>query len=425
VPTPVVSLRRALPRAGVVSLAANAATSLGLGSASAAPGLLIPLAPEELFAVLLPVENFGVTDLLTGSAGEELFLIPAAWAGTVDVQLPPGFAGSAGDVSLSLAPDLESDPDRTYTSDDLIDPLAVTAVGDGELRVTLPVDDGSTGPIGLLTFEGITSDVEGVMTNETLDYVLDLDAAASAPVELVPQVIAFATVPCPLSSIDPCPPYVAEAGSSITVSVPAGSLLQQVGLGTLENAAVVIEPVDADGAPIGAGPIELTGGAALAAAAAPGAEEPAGEPAASQIAEAQELASTVSSVLDAGTALPVAAASPGTEPSISVTLPAELAAGDYMLSIVEGGTAVGFSATYSMLTVPAAPVPVVEPASVPAPAPAPAQNAGLQSDTGWIEPAADADGTSPLVLLGGGAVLAATVGALVVLRPRRRGASGQ
>jgi hypothetical protein len=51
---------------------------------------------------------------------------------------------------------------------------------------------------------------------------------------------------------------------------------------------------------------------------------------------------------------------------------------------------------------------------------APVLNPGLASNTGWTEPA---PGSSPaLVALGGAAVLAAGLGAAVVLRPRRRSA---
>ena len=53
------------------------------------------------------------------------------------------------------------------------------------------------------------------------------------------------------------------------------------------------------------------------------------------------------------------------------------------------------------------------------PAAAPVLNRGLVSETGWTDLAAPRS-PSPLVVLGGGAVLVAGLGAAVVLRPRRR-----
>ena len=77
------------------------------------------------------------------------------------------------------------------------------------------------------------------------------------------------------------------------------------------------------------------------------------------------------------------------------------------------------SMTLDVTAAPAAVAPVV---ALPGqPAVAPVLNQGLASNTGWTEPAAG-DSTA-LVALGGTAVLAAGLGAAVVLRPRRRPAA--
>ncbi|NEN51099.1 hypothetical protein G3R41_09130 [Modestobacter muralis] len=115
--------------------------------------------------------------------------------------------------------------------------------------------------------------------------------------------------------------------------------------------------------------------------------------------------------------LPVTVTADGVE----VTVPAGSPSGDHALLLTVGSDA--GSAWYSVfvpLDVTAAPGAVAPVVALPGqPAVAPARNPGLASNTGWTEPAVTGSSTA-LVVLGGSAVLAAGLGAAVVLRPRRR-----
>ena len=121
--------------------------------------------------------------------------------------------------------------------------------------------------------------------------------------------------------------------------------------------------------------------------------------------------------------LPVTATPEGVE----VTLPADTAPGEYELAVIEGTAPTGPSSVVVLtldVSAPAAAAPVVAPVAAPPgpPAVVPVLNPGLASNTGWTEPASG--GSTPLVALGGTAVLVANLGAALVLRPRRRPAAG-
>jgi hypothetical protein len=109
-----------------------------------------------------------------------------------------------------------------------------------------------------------------------------------------------------------------------------------------------------------------------------------------------------------------------TAAGVEVTVPAGSSTGENVLLLaLDVGPTGPSSSLYLALDVTAAPAAVAPVAALPGPpAVAPALNPGLASNTGWTEPAAGR--SVPLVALGGTALLAAGLGAAVVLRPRRR-----
>jgi hypothetical protein len=156
------------------------------------------------------------------------------------------------------------------------------------------------------------------------------------------------------------------------------------------------------------------------AAAAEGADDPAAQAAADPSESVDEEVAVGGGLVDDGT-LPVTVTADGVE----VTVPADSEPGEHALLLAVGTDAGGpWYSVFVSLDVTAAPVavtPVAPAVALPGqPVVAPVLNPGLASNTGWTEPA---PGSSPaLVALGGAAVLAAGLGAAVVLRPRRRSA---
>lgn len=358
------SLHRGLVRAGVAGVAAVVASGVWLPAAGAAPATTITLDPPEVEVHLRPDESVGevpATSPLQDAARANPFF-GMAWGATVNFSLPTQFDGSTMEVSLDLMPTLGGTPTRTLaTTSASPDDLVVTDNGGGDYSFATPTDDGTNGPFGRLRFSGLTLDASipsGVsLIDPTVTY--DLRFIAGGPfVDLSPQVIGAATVPCAISSAAPCSAVPVTAGSSIALNITSGSLLRALGMGDLAQSqtAAALEALDAAGNPTGApAPLTVTGATGGAA---------------------------------------------------TLTVPAGTAPGAYRLSIVEGDGA--------ELSVTRVEVTVVAAASA-----GPRSNTGLRSDTGVQENgAAPAGGLSALAPLGAAMVLVAGAGSVAVLRRR-------
>jgi hypothetical protein len=391
----------------VFVLAVLLSVLVGASTAAAAPELTIPLDPPELLVYLAPVENEGALDPADPDSFVPWDEVAVEWGGSAVLQLPAEVDAGAMDVVLDLAPSLEDDSTRTYSSTSAApNDLTVTPLGGGQYRVTLPADDLTNGPFGYLTFDGLAPAAGGNVSVLPLTYMLEFTGTGVSARSLTTQLVAIGSASCPMSSGERCPAYPVTAGSSFALTVPAGSPLRALGLGSLASLQAVLLPVDGDGIPTDDEPIDLTAAAARAAATTPPAD---GLP---QVLEG--LAGAATGPGGDGAAPTVAAAVTATGPyNALVTLPADLRPGQYSLSLLEGSTA-AVSIIGVELAVPAAPV---------APAvPQVAGNAGLRSDTGWTEPPADGAGgpASALVALGAGMLLAAGTCAGLVLRAGRK-----
>jgi hypothetical protein len=396
--------RRTAVRGAVLGIAVLTGTAWGASPAGAAPGVTIPLSPSDVAVVLVPVENTGPLDMAAGPAEDPADVSPVVvgWGGSLDLQLPAGLGGSAMSVSLGLAPDLETEPTRTLTTDPgAADPLTVSDAGGGRYSVALPPDDTVDGPVGLLSVDALTTGLsEGSQVLGPLTYVLEFTGAPGAAQAVAPAVLAFSTVPCSVAAETRCPAYPVTAGSPVTLTVPADSQLRDLGLGTLESVHVSLQALDADGAATGAPPVELLAGAPRAA-------------------------EVLGNELTDGVALAVSSG-PG---SVTVTLPADLAAGPYALAVVEGAPALGGGASLTTLELDVRAVrapgvtPVLDTGATAGGLPA---NPGLRSSTGVAGVASDrpAAGRPVLVAIGAGTLVLAALGGGALLRPRRRGASG-
>jgi hypothetical protein len=353
-------------RAGVVAVAVLASSALGLPSAIAAPSVVIPLTPPEVGVLLYPVENTGpMTADMAEEEAEVMTQVPVEWTGSVVVQLPPLLDGAAMEVSLDLMATEDGTVTRTYSTT-LLAPnaLVVTDLGGGAYSVALPADDAVNGPFGVLSFLGVSSAEPGIEVVGPLDYYLEFTGTGVLVANVAPQVLAIAQVPCPLSSMTRCPAIPVDAGEQFGITVPPASLLRTLGLGTLDDMALALDRLDAEGYPTGAEPIVLTDDPTLV---------------------------TVSDPYNA-----------------TVTLPASTPGGTYGLTLVQAtGTAGSISVTFGELQVTGVPAPRIV-------------NAGLRSNTGWGEDARPATGlgVSPLVAVGAGMMLVAGAGAGMALRRR-------
>jgi len=361
---------RRLVRAGAVGLAVLASSAVGLPSAAGAVTVTIPLAPPEVGVLLYPVENTG--PLTVEGEGDPFAAgtpVDVEWTGGVVVQLPAPLDGGAMDVSLKLMPTEDGTPTRIYsTTSAAPDALVVTDLGNGRYGVTLPADDSTGGPFGALSFDNVGSAGPGIEVINPVDYLLEFTGTGVSLVDLAPQILAFAQVPCPMSSMSRCPAIPVDAGAQFGITVPPTSLLRTLGLGTLDDLVLGLDKLDAHGVPVDDETIMLTDDPALV---------------------------TVSDPYNA-----------------TVTLPASTPGGSYGLTVVQAtGTAGSISITFGELKV----------TNVPTTAPTPRiVNAGLRSNTGWGEEQVShtGGGVSPMVGVGGGMVLIAGGGAGLVLRRR-------
>jgi hypothetical protein len=389
----------------------------GAPAAAAAPGLVVPLDPPGIDVVFLPTENLG-DPTHAGDPGWEPFVpVPIRWGGSVDLQVPSGFDASDASFELALGDEDDEEPTRTYSTETPApDDLVVTDVGGGHFEVTMPADDGVDGPFGLLSVDGLVPLSGDDIDAMPLSYFLEFDAAASPVQSLVPHLLAMAAPSCPMTPAGDCIPYSVTAGEQIELTVPPGSRLRNLGLGTLADAEALLVSEDTGYV---ADATTVDENAALLSLAAARADSP--SLASGLLAGAEELSAPAGAsggVLASASAAAVPA--PELEPGVlqvavepiepyraRLTVPAAAAAGLHTLMISERNAATGsYSMSMLLLEIPAAPV----------------ENAGLHSATDWNEPVvpgSSPEGSPGLVLLGGGMLLAAGGAALWVLRPRR------
>jgi len=367
-PTP----RRPLQRLGLVGVG-SALLLVGIASAaSAATDVSIPLAPPEVVLGGIPIENVGgVMDPMAGTATPTP--VQAEYGDDLTITLPTAFDSADAVVELVFE-DVDGDgtPDQTYSTELTgADELIVAGQGTQTLTITLPADDAVNGPVAELRVTELSTGLGAGFTVDPLplSYLLTLDGTGIPSVALAPSLLAVSSVPCAVTSTTPCPILAsATAGSTVTLELPTSSLLRTLGLTDLTGVVIGLQPLDADGLPVGAA-VELT---------------------------AQVSGSTATFVVPAGTA-----------------------AGSYGLVVVSPLGTTGISILAAQLTVVAPEAVVAPPAAPNTPTPPAAVNAGLRSNTG--AEAVETGSTSTLaVAAGAGMLLVAGVGGVAVARTRRR-----
>ncbi|MGY1631277.1 hypothetical protein ACI784_06165 [Geodermatophilus sp. SYSU D01186] len=341
--------------------------------------MTVSLDPAEVELSLRPKENVGEHPGFVPYADPETRFVDMAYTGSARLHLPQQVDASAMVASLDLMPAPGAVPTRSYSTGAALpaDQLVVTALGDGWYDVVMPADDGVNGPYARLSFAGITPATgvgAGITFIDPLSYQYRFTGTVPGFLQYaVPQLVATAALGCPAGASTPCVTATVVAGSDLSLPVPSGSRLRALGLGDPQSPFVwtSLQTRDAHGG--------------------------------------------VSAEFEHRTQL-------GPE-GLTVTLPAGLAAGRYHLEVLLGvpsrlpgaGTTnpSELSVTSFDIEVTAAPV-TAAPVT-------PSQNQGLRSETGWVEPAAGTD-VSPVVVLGGGMVVAAGLATAAVLRPGRRAA---
>ncbi|MCA0144039.1 hypothetical protein [Blastococcus sp. LR1] len=420
--------RARLCRTGATGAAAALLLLAGAPSAAAA-GIAIPLEPSALAISLYPMENFGEEDFTP---------VQVQWGGSVVVQLPDGVDATDLTAELLLGEEEAEEPSRIFSTEpstEMPPPgvLVVTDLGDGELEVEMPVDANLGDSMAILVMEGLTATMTGSELADTgLAYFFELDAAFPATQTVSPAVLVDSSVPCDqYESV--CDGIPVTAGDELALSVPPTSALRAAGVGNLADAEVMLLPMDDEeyfhwesvgeeqyvggeltpelpaetaaevppfAAELLAGSAPVTGGAPDAGGASP--------------AAAGVLAADAAPVTAAGHEL-VEPTLVATGPyAATMTLPADTEAGSHALFISEGDGTPGSRYATTVVFLEVAAAPVVAPA---APVVAMPVNAGLRSDTGWIDD--EASGSWPLLATGAGMLLAAGAGGVALARTRR------
>ncbi|MCZ2836964.1 hypothetical protein [Modestobacter sp. VKM Ac-2985] len=224
-------VRRPLARAtGVAVAAVLASATLGLGSAAAADAPVIDLGAGPVWWSILPHENTGPVPVESPVAeGGSFTAVPAAFGGSVTIEMPPELAEQTASANLVLSSSTPTD--RVSYDSDSADPawdLGLTALGGNRYRIDLPADDGSgrtNGELRLTGFEPVGASDVGAY--DPAPYALDLTVGGPAAVELAPHFWTLGHTPC--DGIEACAVPL-TAGSSFTVSLPAGSHLDRMGV---------------------------------------------------------------------------------------------------------------------------------------------------------------------------------------------------
>jgi hypothetical protein len=328
-----------------------------------------PVATLEQIAPLLPDEvagALGVDEAVGAAAAADLEgAVDVAYGGTVELTLPAEVDASAAEFTLELVADDFSDPSYFLESDSPLPAnlLTVNDLGGNEFAVTLPAAAvGTYGPEAYLTVDGLTSADPGVAFVESLDYWLDFTGPAAPSVSLAPVLGLYADAVCSFDdAFDGCTAATVRAGSPVDVVVPPTSLLTSYGYGRLDNAFYSLESMDD------------------------------AEPWETFDSETNPDLVTVHG-----------------PSSATLTVPAAARPAPYFGFVAEGNPAGGIAFTSFQIEVEA-----VEAAPVPV-------NAGLHSDTGWVEEVRDGSSGSTAAVAGGALLLVGGLVALVAVRPARR-----
>jgi hypothetical protein len=272
---------RLLCRAGTAALLAGGTALVGAPAAAAdeAPPV-VALDPPDAAMFLIPTENVSGlagaastgTDDAAAALAQAAALAPpeiaetfgaegvtvashsgngevdVEYGGTVVVRLPALVDASAAEVSLDVfdAADEDAEP-RTYSTDPAaVDPLVVADLGGNEFEVTLPADDGTHGPAAVLTFDGLAGTDPGLTEVFPLEYYLEFIGTGVGTVTLEPGVGLFMAASCAVGATDPCPATQVRAGESFDLTVPPSSLLRTLDVGRLDTAEVALLNDDED-----------------------------------------------------------------------------------------------------------------------------------------------------------------------------------
>lgn len=425
-------------RGTVVAAAAGALLLASAPAAVAAPVLTVPLDPPDVMVLLLPTGNL---EGLEETPDEDLLssAVAVQWEGSVTVELPePLDAGTAPVITLEIGHEDDPVPLITHSSTPgAPHPLAVTPLGDGAYDVTMPGDDGVSGDVAVLTVEDVVAEEATGIEVSPVSYLLRLDDAFEASRTLAPQMLALSSPSCPLTTGDDCSGYEATAGDTLELTVPEQSRLRALGFGTLTGLQATLESLDEEIWSDEPADVDESTAVLAAAAAYTEVSALAGLPAGSAPTGAGSAPAFTASVLPAA----VAAAEPvggvlepaevqslevdSAEPyRATVTVPADTAAGSYVLGLVEEDPDTG-SASVTVLVLDVAAAPVAPPPAREAVAPvtaAPVLNTGLRSNTGVVAaPAVEtASGGSGTVAVGAGLLLLSGAGGVALVRARRR-----
>jgi hypothetical protein len=236
-----------LLRAGVVGLAVLASSALALPAARAAPTEVIALDSEATTVGLWPQESYGGPMPISAYPTD----IPAtpvdiAWGGAVTVTLPPQLTdGGAMEVSLELGPDVvQANATKTYST--ATADLTVTALGGNQFQVDMPADDGVNGPMGFLTFSGV--DVAGGVDAEpgpAYAYILQLSPGGAATVALAPQLDVLSRIPD--ATFAGAAAATVAPGGAVDLVIQSPSRLTQLGISDFGTSDLGISRFDGSG----------------------------------------------------------------------------------------------------------------------------------------------------------------------------------
>ncbi len=368
-PTP---SRRPLQRLGLAGIG-SAVLLVGIASpALAADPVSVALDPPVVGVSAFPIENYGgVMDPMADPANGTYDPVAVEYGDTLTVELPAELVGSGTEVALVFDNDLDGGtPEKTYSSAaGAPDPLLVSGLGTDTLTITLPTDDGVTGPFAYLSVNPGPLDFGPAYNVDPTEYLLEIDSTALDPVTLTPPLLVEGYLPCASAAACTVP-----AGSPFSLTLPSGSVLREVGITDLSGLLVGLQPLDADGAPTGAAPVALT----------------------YQLGEDLQ--------------------------SATVDVPAGTAVGSYGLLVARplaSGASVLFNFEFTVVAPEAA---VVPPAGAPTSAAPAVVNAGLRSNTG-VEAVESGSSGSVATAVGAAMLALAGAGGVAVARTRRRPAA--
>jgi hypothetical protein len=388
-----------LRRAAAAALVVGSAALVGAPAAAAAEEApVVSLEPPDAEMFLVPTENYaGVFgDSAAASTGREddslapaevAALAPPAvaealgaesvtvashsgygevdveYGGTVVVRLPALVDATESEVHLQVLTDLDEEGHVHSTDPAAGDPLTVADLGGNELAVTLPADDGVHGPEAVLVVDGLAGTDPAITAVYPLAYYLEFTGSGTGTVTLEPAVGLFSGASCSIGANRACDSTEVRAGESFDLVVPPSSLLRTLEFGRLDTAEVGLVRDDRD-------------------------REPADEFWSGDDPDLLTRRDTYAT---------------------SVNLPGDAELGRYFGVVVEGDpfSTGGFAVSAFQVDVTAVPL-----------------NAGLHSDTGWVEDVREASAGSTKAVAGIAMLVVAGLITVVAAAPRRRPPAG-